>query len=53
MTESLVLFDSIVNSRWFLRASVILFMNKMDLFRYKVPRVRVGPGANVWRADGT
>lgn len=39
MTESLVLFESIVNSRWFLRTSVILFMNKIDVFRGKIPRV--------------
>ena len=39
MTESLVLFESIVNSRWFLRTSVILFMNKIDVFRNKIPKV--------------
>lgn len=38
MTESLVLFESIVNSRWFLRTSVILFMNKIDVFRNKIPK---------------
>ena len=42
MTESLVLFESIVNSRWFLRTSVILFMNKIDVFRNKIPKVRSG-----------
>jgi guanine nucleotide-binding protein subunit alpha len=39
MTESLVLFDSIINSRWFLRTSIILFLNKIDIFRQKVRRV--------------
>ncbi|ORY07721.1 guanine nucleotide binding protein, alpha subunit [Basidiobolus meristosporus CBS 931.73] len=39
MTESLELFESIVNSRWFLRTSVIFFLNKIDLFREKLPRV--------------
>jgi len=39
MTESLALFDSIVNSRWFLRTSIILFMNKIDVFRRKIPKV--------------
>src|SRR5438046_7586066 len=36
--ESLVLFDSVVNSRWFMRTSIILFLNKVDLFRQKIPR---------------
>ncbi|KAK9768301.1 Guanine nucleotide-binding protein alpha-2 subunit [Basidiobolus ranarum] len=39
MTESLILFESVVNSRWFLRTSVIFFLNKIDLFREKLPRV--------------
>ncbi|GAD96551.1 G protein complex alpha subunit GpaB [Paecilomyces variotii No. 5] len=38
MMESLVLFDSVVNSRWFMRTSVILFLNKVDLFRAKLSR---------------
>ncbi|GLI72060.1 guanine nucleotide-binding protein alpha-2 subunit [Penicillium ochrochloron] len=38
MMESLVLFDSVVNSRWFIRTSIILFLNKVDLFRQKLPR---------------
>lgn len=38
MMESLVLFDSVVNSRWFMRTSVILFLNKVDLFRAKLAR---------------
>lgn len=37
MTESLVLFESIINSRWFLRTSIILFLNKIDIFRHKIP----------------
>ncbi|KAF2154250.1 guanine nucleotide binding protein, alpha subunit [Myriangium duriaei CBS 260.36] len=36
MMESLVLFDSVVNSRWFMRTSIILFLNKVDLFRQKL-----------------
>ncbi|KAI9498876.1 guanine nucleotide binding protein, alpha subunit [Zychaea mexicana] len=39
MMESLVLFESVVNSRWFLRTSVILFLNKIDLFVSKINRV--------------
>ena len=38
MIESLILFDSVVNSRWFLRTSIILFLNKVDLFQQKLPR---------------
>ncbi|KAJ9069040.1 Guanine nucleotide-binding protein alpha-2 subunit, variant 3 [Entomophthora muscae] len=38
MTESLVLFESIINSRWFIRTSIILFLNKIDIFRQKIPR---------------
>jgi guanine nucleotide-binding protein subunit alpha len=33
MQEALALFDSICNSRWFTRTSIILFLNKIDLVR--------------------
>lgn len=36
MSEALTVFDSIVNSRWFSNSTVILFMNKMDLFEAKL-----------------
>lgn len=36
MEESLTLFDSVVNSRWFSRCSVILFLNKIDIFIEKL-----------------
>ncbi|RDB16234.1 Guanine nucleotide-binding protein subunit alpha [Hypsizygus marmoreus] len=39
MAESLVLFESVINSRWFLRTSIILFLNKIDVFKYKLPKV--------------
>ncbi|TEB37720.1 heterotrimeric G-protein alpha subunit, GPA3-like protein [Coprinellus micaceus] len=39
MAESLVLFESVINSRWFLRTSIILFLNKIDVFKNKLPRV--------------
>jgi guanine nucleotide-binding protein G(i) subunit alpha len=39
MVESLVLFESVINSRWFLRTSIILFLNKIDVFRNKLPKV--------------
>lgn len=38
MVESLVLFESVVNSRWFMRTSVILLLNKIDLFLTKIQR---------------
>ena len=36
MTESLKLFDSICNNSWFKNASMILFLNKKDLFEEKI-----------------
>ena len=38
MVESLLLFDSVVNSRWFMRTSIILFLNKVDVFKSKLGR---------------
>ena len=37
MTESMRVFDSICNSRWFVETSIILFLNKQDLFAKKIP----------------
>ena len=48
MDEALNLFDEICNSCWFLETSMILFLNKVDLFDekfYKVP-FRLNPGEN-------
>ncbi|KAG8917924.1 Guanine nucleotide-binding protein alpha-2 subunit [Tulasnella sp. 417] len=39
MAESLILFESVINSRWFLRSSIILFLTKIDLFKAKLPKV--------------
>lgn len=39
MKESLLLFDEICNSRWFADTSIILFLNKDDLFREKIKKV--------------
>ncbi|CEH16631.1 guanine nucleotide binding protein (g protein) alpha [Ceraceosorus bombacis] len=36
MQESLMLCDSIFNSKWFVRTSMILFLNKVDVFRTKI-----------------
>ncbi|KAJ7716643.1 hypothetical protein B0H14DRAFT_3522230 [Mycena olivaceomarginata] len=35
MCESLYLFESVINSCWFLCTSVILFLNKIDVFERK------------------
>jgi len=39
MHESLKLFKEICNSRWFIDTSMILFLNKNDLFEDKIKRV--------------
>jgi guanine nucleotide-binding protein subunit alpha, other len=36
MQEALMLFDSICNSQWFVNTSMILFLNKIDIFRDKI-----------------
>ncbi|KAG9099064.1 guanine nucleotide-binding protein subunit alpha [Ceratobasidium sp. UAMH 11750] len=42
MQEALTLFDSICNSRWFVKTSIILFLNKIDLFAEKLPHSPMG-----------
>lgn len=37
MQEAMTLFESVANSRWFIKTSIILFLNKIDLFRAKLP----------------
>ncbi|KAI9219316.1 guanine nucleotide binding protein, alpha subunit [Blastocladiella britannica] len=39
MVESLALFENIINARWFQRTSIILFLNKVDLFKDKLLKV--------------
>jgi len=36
MQEAFTLFDSICTSRWFSKTSIILFLNKMDIFEEKI-----------------
>ena len=36
MAESISLFDSVVNSRWFSRASMVVLLNKIDIFKEKL-----------------
>jgi guanine nucleotide-binding protein G(i) subunit alpha len=38
MVESTKLFATICNNKWFLNTSMILFLNKMDLFKEKIHR---------------
>lgn len=38
MHESLKLFDSICNNKWFKDTSIILFLNKKDLFEIKISK---------------
>jgi hypothetical protein len=38
MHEALTLFDQIVNSKWFKQTSLILFLNKKDLFEMKLKK---------------
>lgn len=41
LQEALTLFDSICNSRWFTNTSLILFLNKVDLFKEKLATSRL------------
>lgn len=38
LVESMKLFDSICNNQWFVDTSIILFLNKKDLFEEKIKR---------------
>lgn len=39
ITEALILFEEIANSKWFKQTSIILFLNKRDLFAEKICEV--------------
>ncbi|KAJ3559121.1 hypothetical protein NP233_g11344 [Leucocoprinus birnbaumii] len=39
MRETLILFDSVINSRWFTRTSIILLLTKLDELKVKLPQV--------------
>ncbi|KAG8993960.1 Guanine nucleotide-binding protein alpha-2 subunit [Tulasnella sp. JGI-2019a] len=39
MARSLIFFESVINSRWFLRTSIILLLNKIDGFKIRLPSV--------------
>ncbi|KAJ7788204.1 guanine nucleotide binding protein, alpha subunit, partial [Mycena olivaceomarginata] len=52
MQESITLFSSIINSRWFLRTSIILFLTEIDVFKGQntqsehIPEYTGGPDIN-------
>ncbi|KIK80483.1 hypothetical protein PAXRUDRAFT_158575 [Paxillus rubicundulus Ve08.2h10] len=39
MAELLILFESVINSCWFLWTSIVLFLNKINIFKTKLPKV--------------
>ncbi|KAJ3429071.1 guanine nucleotide-binding protein g(o) subunit alpha [Anaeramoeba flamelloides] len=41
MTESLHLFDEICNMKWFERSSILLFLNKIDIFKEKINKIKL------------
>jgi len=41
LEESLALFDGVISLPWFKNASIILFLNKKDLFEEKIPNVYI------------
>ncbi|PHH67457.1 hypothetical protein CDD81_71 [Ophiocordyceps australis] len=41
MNEALMLWESIANSHWFSKSAMILFLNKMDLFKEKLPHSHI------------
>ncbi|CEO98656.1 unnamed protein product (mitochondrion) [Plasmodiophora brassicae] len=58
MTEALELFEETVNSKWFTKVDIIVFLNKMDLLAKKVAKVPISDyfpqytgGANVAAAS--
>ncbi|KAL3108458.1 hypothetical protein niasHT_015380 [Heterodera trifolii] len=42
MIESMRLFRSVCNSRWFYETAIILFLNKTDLFMEKIKKTSIG-----------
>jgi len=53
MDEALMLFENICNSRWFRDTSVILFLNKCDLFREKIKKVPLNQVFPEYDGDGS
>lgn len=40
MKESMKLFESVCNNKWFLETSIILFLNKKDIF---IEKIKISP----------
>ncbi|CAI5453693.1 unnamed protein product [Caenorhabditis angaria] len=53
MIESMRLFESICNSRWFNNTSIILFLNKKDLFLEKIARKNITTAFPEYRGPQT
>ena len=59
MMESMKLFDSICNNKWFVDTSIILFLNKKDLFSEKIKYSPLNvcfpeyKGKNLWSLHNT
>lgn len=51
--EAIELFESVCNERWFRNSGMILFLNKADLFREKLPRIsfRIASGKDKRNVD--
>ncbi|SAL99720.1 hypothetical protein [Absidia glauca] len=51
MHEALMLFDTICNSPWFVNTSMILFLNKIDIFKEKINVSPVSPWFPDFKGD--
>jgi len=51
MEEAISLFDQIVNSRWFADTSMILFLNKKDLFEMKLKKAKLSAHFSDYNGD--
>jgi hypothetical protein len=53
LIESLILFDEICNSKWLKKTSMILFLNKRDIFAEKVERFPLSDYFNEYTEPNT
>lgn len=53
ITESLSLFDEIVHSQWFVNVSIMLFLNKSDLFKEKIATKPLSTVYEEYKGDNT
>lgn len=52
MEEALTLFDSICNSCWFVKTPIILFLNKIDIFKDKLSKVPLSKCFSTYNGGG-